>query len=74
MSQQVFNGFCYRPYDEKKDGWMERVADISDYPALQEGMRMFDDLQFYQKRVWELEQKVESLLEYVPEHHRHIYK
>lgn len=74
MSQQIFNGFCYRPYDEKKDGWMKRVTDISDYPSLQDGMKMFDDLQFYQKRVWELEQKVASLIEYVPEQFRHIYK
>ena len=74
MSRQIFNGFCYRPYDEKKDGWMERVTDISDYPSLQDGMKMFDDLRFYQKRVWELEQKVASLIEYVPEQFRHIYK
>lgn len=24
MSQQIFNGFCYRPYDEKKDGSLEK--------------------------------------------------
>lgn len=74
MSQQIFNGFCYRPYDEKKDGWMKNITRIPTYQSFEDSVKMFDELRFYQKRVWELEQKVASMMEYVPEQFRHIYK
>lgn len=74
MSQQIFNGFCCRFYDEKKDGWIENIPRIPTSQSFEDSVKMFDELRFYQKRAWELEQKVASMMEYVPEQFRHIYK
>lgn len=41
MSQQIFNGFCYRPYDEKKDGWMKNIPRIPTSQSFEDSVKMF---------------------------------
>lgn len=31
---QVFDGFCHRPYDESIDGWRNEIIPESQYPSL----------------------------------------
>jgi hypothetical protein len=58
----IFDGFCYRPYNEDWDGWVNEVPGAGDYPAViqaREVLRLFDDLCAVVKQNWKLRKKLE---------------
>ena len=58
----IFDGFAHRNFIENVDGWRNRMPDPYDYPAVAAAnsvLNIFDELCAANRRIWELEKKLE---------------
>lgn len=59
----LFDGFAHRAYDERMDGWRNRMPDPAAYLCVQQAqsvLDLLDDLAEARRRIWELEREVAS--------------
>lgn len=60
----IFDGFCHRRFDPDMDGWRNAMSKPHHYPAVvnaYETLKLFEDLQEAQLRIWELEREIERM-------------
>lgn len=60
----IFDGFCYRQWQEDLDGWMNEVPSRGEYPvvAMAEGiLDLYRDLTAERRENWALKKRVKQL-------------
>ena len=59
---QVFDGFCYRSYNEDTDGWIEDQPSSKEFPSIdmaRDIVAMFEEISRLRREVWRLK-KIEE--------------
>ena len=63
----LFDGFVWRSFDPKIDGWRNELPDIKDYPSVQNAkdtLALFEELRGAHRRIWRLEQEINRLKDF----------
>lgn len=60
-SNYIFDGFCERPFDEDRDGWMNEMPTEFEFPAVQQARQildMFEEIKRLREEKWRLEKRL----------------
>ena len=67
--RMVFDGFCYRDFNEETDGYADEMPTAREFPAVEQAqgvMDMFDEIKRLRRENWELKKSLKRLKDSSP--------